>query len=296
MGQAQARRPRPPRERRAAFQGRQHVRPPNSICPSYSSNKRSLVNFKEQEKYYTKIVDRYMEFCAVPGQRDDLLRRFASLELKETSTTPTTSTAESLTDPANAKTLSILMAALRKLREGIVASKRADDFALQAYLFCIRLSILIKQPESYHPAILHLLRVIHAQHPLSTVELQEVVCYLILDTACRRHELAEAYGLRRAYKVRDLKIDAALSALAHDNYIVFHRVRKSVDGHRARLMEWAEQDLRVHTLKCFGRSYMSVDLKYLEQSTNVDWAQLTRDGVGWELENEKVTIRRVRAK
>lgn len=246
-----------------------------------------------------------MAFCAAPGQRDDLLRRFSSLEIQDNTTTtssstssprPDVSTSSSLADPANAKTLSILMAALRKLREGIVASKRADDFAQQAYLFCIRLSILIKQPESYHPAILHLLRTIHTQHPLSSVELQEVVCYLILDAACRRHELSEAYGLRRAYKVRDLKIDAALSALAHDNYIVFHRVRKSVDGHRARLMEWAEKDLRIHTLKCFGRSYMSVDLGYLEQSTNAPWAQLASDGVGWELNDEKVTIRRVRAK
>lgn len=259
-----------------------------------------------------------MTFCSDAGRGDELLRRFSSLELQEKATSsqpqpntaplksklskdtdalPNATAATSLQDPTNAHTLSVLMAALRKLREGIVASKRTDDFAAQAYLFCIRLSILVKQPESYHPAILHLLRSIHPRAPLSNVELHEVVGYLMLDAACRRQALAEAYALRRAYKTRDAKIDAALSALAHDNYVMFHRVRKSVDGHRARLMEWAEKDLRLHTLKCFGRSYMSVDLGYLEESTNSNWEQLVKaDSVGWELDGQKVAIRKIRAK
>lgn len=247
-----------------------------------------------------------MIYCSDAGQRDELLRRFSSLELddKRNNTnhtsdipTPTKATADTLQDPSNTRTLSIIMAALRKLREGIVASKRADDFAIQAYLFCIRLSILVKQPESYHPAILHLLRSIHPRHALTSVELQEVVAYLILDTACRRRELGEAFAIRAIYRLKDPKVNAALSALAHDNFVVFHRVRRSVDGHRARIMEWAEQELRVHTLKCFGRSYLHVDLEYLEESTNSNWKDLTSaDSVGWDLDGSKVVIRKVRAK
>ncbi|KAL7806738.1 hypothetical protein V8C44DRAFT_360501 [Trichoderma aethiopicum] len=268
-----------------------------------------LLDLKTQESYYTKIVERYMTFCSDAGQRDELLRRFSSLVISPSDPanpgpTPASPrvllpavTDEALQSSANTKALSDVMAALRKLREGIVASKRADDFAVQAYLFCIRLSILVKHPESYHPAILHVLRSIHPQQPLTSVELQEVVAYLVLDTACRRGQLAEAYALRRRYALQDSKVNAALSALAHDNYVLFQKVKRSVDGHRAKVMEWAEDHVRMHALKCFGRTYLAVDLDFLEKTTGSKWSDLTKsDGVGWDLEGSRVVIRKVRAR
>lgn len=257
-----------------------------------------------------------MTFCSDAGQRDELLRRFSSLEpsssksssskysSSNSSTAPETSRRvlpsindETLQSPASTKALSDVVAALRKLREGIVATKRVDDFAVQAYLFCIRLSILVKHSESYHPAILHLLRSIHPHHPLTSVELQEVVAYLVLDAACRRGALAEAFALRQRYSLKDTKVNAALTALAHDNYVLFQKVKRSVDGHRARIMEWAEGDLRMHTLKCFGRTYLSVELDFLEQATGSKWADLKQgDGVGWDLEGSKVVIRKIKAR
>lgn len=178
-----------------------------------------------------------------------------------------------------------------------MASKRVDNFSIQAYLFCIRLAILAKHPESYHAAMQHLLTRIHPAHNMTTVETHEVVSYLILDTACRRANLAEAYAVRSKYKFRDSKVDAALDALAHDNYIEFNRLRGHVDGHRARLLEYAEGGMRKHSLKCFGKTYLSVDLGYLEKCTGSKWASLAaNDGVGWDLEGDKVVIKRVRAK
>lgn len=257
---------------------------------------------KAQENYYKLIAERYLDFCSEAGERDELLRRFSSLGLEakkddEYTVIPNTFSVESLQLPSNTKTLSIIMSALRKLREGIVASKRTDDFAIQAYLFCIRLAVLVKQPESYHAAILHLIRNIHPEQNLTRVEFQEVVAYLILDTACRRRELSEAYGLRQTYALHDKKVNDTLFALAHDNFILFHRVRKAVDGHRARIMEWAEPDLRLHTLKCFGRAYLAVDLPFLEMATNSEWDDLTqKDGVGWDLDGAKVMIRKAKAR
>lgn len=264
-----------------------------------------LKNLKAQEKYYKLIAERYLSFCSDAGERDELLRRFSSLGLESNDKKddtysiliPDTASADSLQKSTNTKTLSIIMSALRKLREGIVAAKRTDDFAIQAYLFCIRLAVLVKQPESYHAAILHLIRKIHPEQNLTVIELQEVVGYLILDTACRRRELSEAYALRREYNLRDSKINDTLSALAHDNCILFHRVRRAVDGHRARIMEWAEPELRLHTLKCFGRAYLGVELDYLETATSSSWDDLKqKDGVGWELEGTKVVIRKIKAR
>ena len=263
-----------------------------------------------------------MTFCTDAGKRDELLRRFASLEIHEggagqtksdmgpskaaeiaataapnPSNTAVEPSTEALQNPANTKALSDVMMALRKLREGIVASKRVDDFSVQAYLFCVRLSILVKHPESYHPAILYLLRYLHLQCPLTSVEFQEIVGYLVLDTACRRKELAEAFSLRKLYKLKDPKVDMVLHALVHDNYTQFRKMRSAVDGHRARLLDYAENDVRMRTLKAFGRTYLSVDLGFLECMTDSSWDELRKnDGVGWELEGEKVVIRKVRAR
>ncbi|KAK7952152.1 uncharacterized protein PG986_007880 [Apiospora aurea] len=257
--------------------------------PSKGDNR--LLDFKTQERYYTKIVERYMSFCSDAGERQELLRRFSSLRA------PAVPVIAPLPTSADTQGLSDVLAALRKLREGIVASKRADDFAVQAYLFCIRLSVLVKHPESYHPAILHLLRRIQPLHPMTSVETSEVVGYLILDTACRRNDLAEAYSLRTRYRLRDPKIDSVLDALAHDNYVLYKRLRRSVDGHKAKLLEFGEGPMRQHTLKCFGRGYLGVELDFLEECADSTWMDLvTNDGVGWELDGSKVVIRKTKAR
>jgi hypothetical protein len=250
-----------------------------------------------------------MAFCSSAGRSDELLRRFASLEIKgvengKSGLTPRAPSAAAMSSlpvegtsdnstPTGQKDLSIIIMAMRKLREGIVASHRIDEFSTQAYLFCIRLSILVKHMESYHPALLYLLRKIHPLNPLSRVELQEFVGYLVLDLACRQQDLSQAHVIRRQYSLKDSKVDAILSALAHDNYDLFWKVKKSVDGHKAKLMEFAESGMRIQTLKCLGRTYLTIDLEYLENITNSSWSELVAShSVGWELDGKKVVIRK----
>jgi hypothetical protein len=251
-----------------------------------------------------------MDFCTDAGRGDELSRRLAGLEISKgkggqaqrPQTAPNTSDTSKSNIPINIdvssqKDLSILIMAMRKLREGIVASKRVDDFSIQAYIFCIRLSILVKHMESYHPAILHLLKKMHTIQPLTSTELSEFVGYLVLDLACRQNDLAQAYLVRHEYGLHDPKVDAALRALAHDNYFLFWRVKRSVDGHKAKLMEYAEDEMKGQTLKCLGRSYLSIDLPSLEQYTNSSWTSLTKDHeVGWQLEGTRVIIRKPKAR
>jgi hypothetical protein len=265
-----------------------------------------LLEFKAQEKYYTKIVERYMAFCSDAGKGDELLRRLANLEITDGDSTlqPRQSTSQTILDTRDhaaesnssivgQSDLSVLIMAMRKLREGIVASKRVDDFSIQAYLFCIRLSILVKHMESYHPAILHILQRMHPRQHLAVTELQEVVGYLALDLACRQNDLAQAYSVKLKYGLRDAKVDSILRALTHDNYFLFWRVKGNVDGHKAKLMEFAEDRMKRQTLKCLGRTYFSIDLPSLEQYTNTSWPALVKDqSVGWQLEGKKVIIRK----
>jgi hypothetical protein len=275
-----------------------------------------LLDHKAQERYYTKIVERYMAFCSDAGRGDELLRRMAQLDVKgenskndkpkviKPQSVAPRSTVELFlkTMPTEIgtngqKDLSTIIMAMRKLREGIVASSRVDDFSIQAYIFCIRLSILVKQMESYHPAILHLLKRMHPVQPLTKTELHEFVSYLVLDLACRQNDLAEAHATRHKWGLKDAKVDATLRALTHDNYFLFWKVKRSVDGHKAKLMEFAEEIVRRQALKCLGRGYLSIELGSLEQYTNTTWPSLTRDyGVGWQLEATKVIIRKPKAR
>lgn len=246
-----------------------------------------------------------MSFCSKAGRGDELSRQLSSLSISSESSTsneptsivPAVDSNELLSYPiqdvATNKDLSVLTMAMRKLREGIVASKRVDNFSVQAYIFCIRLTILIKHHESYQPAILHLLRTMHTALPLSSVELQEFAGYLVLDLACRQQDFAHAYAIRHAYALHDSKVDATLEALVHDNYHKFWKVKRSVDGYKAKLMEFADEVVRLQALKCLGRTYFTVDIEFLERATNTTWLDLkNRYGVGWELDSSKVIIRK----
>ncbi|TVY17401.1 hypothetical protein LARI1_G006150 [Lachnellula arida] len=272
--------------------------------PSKGDNR--LLDHKAQERYHTKIVERYMAFCTDAGRGDELLRRLSRMDISQENersdkaqrqipqnTTNNRAIVDTNIDISGQRDLATLIMAMRKLREGIVASNRVDDFSIQAYIFCIRLSILVKQMESYHPAILHLLKKMHTAHPLAKTELNEFVGYLVLDLACRQNDLAQAYSVRLEWGLQDAKVDAVLRALAHDNYFLFWKVKRSVDGYKAKLMEFGEEGIRRQTLKCLGRGYLSIDKPTLEKYTSTTWTLLTKDyGVGWQLEGSKVIIRK----
>ncbi|KXX81603.1 hypothetical protein MMYC01_202207 [Madurella mycetomatis] len=304
-----------------------------------SKGEKRLLSPKVQEAYYAKIAERYLAFCTDAGDRNELQKQFARLARTSDSTSPTPSPSPTTSQPPSTSNppkkpattdLPPILVALRKLREALVASARRDTFAAQVYLFAIRLGILASSFETYYPALLYLLHTLHASPGpgpgpspspsptststtstatataasiLTTTELHECQSYLVLDAACRRSDLPEAYALRYRFRLADGKVDAALKALAHDNWVAWRRVKRSVDGHRARIMEFAEGGMRDHTLRAFGRAYLSVEAGFLEGAVGVGWEELrARFGVGWELEggdaakDARVVIRRVKGR
>lgn len=251
-----------------------------------------------------------MSFCSKAGRGDELLRRFASLNLDsshkengdtQVSSTPsTTSTitpmsSDSVKDtdnPVHQKDLSVLILAMRKLREALLASHRLDTFSTQCYIFMIRFSIQLKHMQSYHPALLHLLYRIHPVLPLPSSILSEFISYLVLDLACRQNDLATAHQARIHFRLKDRYVDGILKSLVMDDYEAFWRAKKAVDGLKARLMEWKEAEMRRLALKCLGRTYFAVEVDYLEKVTGSRWGELVKEGVGWELQGSKVVIRK----
>jgi hypothetical protein len=244
-----------------------------------------------------------MKFCASSSGGEDLESAFASLSIQHPTaasssattsfpaTTTTTQTRERSNDLPN-----ILMA-MRRLREGILGSRRRDAFAQRAYMFIAQASILTRSWESYQPTLLHLVHSIHAQTPLSPLELRDYVGYMILDLACRQNELVQAFALKVRFAHQDRRVAAVLKALVHDDWPRFWRIRRAVDGYQRALMGFAEERMRMHVLKCLGRSYLNADRVFVERSTDAKWEELIKSGVGWQLQdNGVVVIRKPKAK
>lgn len=269
-----------------------------------------LYDHKTQEAYYTKIVERYMKFCASSSGGEELESAFASLSIQQ----PATNDSQNLKpDPSGTASrpsvhhrqlasdrpndLPNILMAMRRLREGILGSRRRDAFAQRAYMFIAQASILTRSWESYQPTLLHLVHDIHAYTPLTALELRDFVGYMILDLACRQNELVQAYALKVRFKHEDRRVAAVLKALVHDDWPRFWRIRRAVDGYQRALMGFAEERMRLHVLKCLGRSYLNADRVFVERSTDAKWEDLTKSGVGWQLQdNGTVIIRKPKPK
>lgn len=242
-----------------------------------------------------------MKFCASSGTAEDGLEEaFNSLSVKD-STVSSRPTRPPLSvrapETERSSDLPNILLAMRKLREGILGSRRRDAFAQRAYMFIIHASVLTRSWESYQPALLYLLYSIHPHTPLSAPELQEFVGYHILDLACRQNQLLDAFKVKLDFKHRDRRVKATLKSLVHDDWVRFWRTKRAVDGYQRAIMEFSVEHMRLHALKCLGRSYMNADKAFIERSGDARWEDLVKGGVGWQLqENGNVVIRKPKAK
>lgn len=287
---------------------------------------------KAQETFYNKIVARYMQFCT--NHSKDLDSAFASLSLEddraassapashvliehghqrlasahpESEALPGTQQLNTPT-PSPSGELSIILLALRKLREGLLAASTSAPspvFSQRVHVFNIRTAILAFHPPGYHPSLLHLLFVLHTPtHPLPKSELVEMTTYLILDTAIRQNDLGQAFALRYNSKVKfgfkSRVVDSILRAVVMGDWVTFWRVRQKVDGYLRAILHWHIETQRKLALKAIGRTYLACDIKYILQSTSggeVSWEDLVRvEDVGWERDGDKAVIRKPKAR
>jgi hypothetical protein len=276
-----------------------------------------LLNPKIQETYFSTIVQRYMSFCAATGKDQDLNAAFGELSVANTSdpthnATPSKNTPTSkaspwrkpssgpkdaaiIEDSASSKELSTLLMAMRKLREALVATHRGDAFAQRSLMFITRATILTSSYEAYYPSLMRLLEYCHSRYPLSASDLREFTIYHILDLACRQGAYAEALLAKRKWGIKDERIEGVLLALIRNDWVRYWRMSATLDGYQKHLLAFAEDGMRRHALKCLGRSYLAVDRAFVEKSTGRSWTELKKvDQVGWELEGERVVIRKVK--
>lgn len=204
--------------------------------------------------------------------------------------------------------LSTLLLSLRKLREAILATSSTTPvlFAQRVHIFSIRLSILARHPPSYFPSLRYLLDHLHtAAHPLTASELTEFTSYLILDYACRQNNMAAAYALwvraRAKHGFQSVFVERVLAALMHDNWVLFWRTRKAVDGYMRAVMNWAADDVRRRALKAIGRTYMTVNVHWLVENCTGEegwtWEKLVEtENLGWQREGDLIRIRKPKSR
>ena len=276
----------------------------STIC--HADTCRRLLNPKTQEDYFKKVLDRYERYL-VGGNNDALDAAFSSLSLDglpedRPRRTEKTSQKRIITNAPRvsieqSREACIILMAMRKVREAIVASGRKDAFAIRAYVFIIRATILMRHLESYHPALLHLLRHLHTVTPLTASEHHEFVGLYVLDLSCRQNDLATAYKVGCHYKYKNEKVERVLKALVHGNWYAFWKIKPLMSDYQQRLLEYAEQGMRRRALDCLGRSYLSVDREFLERSAKQQWEQLkSKFDVDWKLEADVVVIRQIKRK
>ena len=237
-----------------------------------------LLNFGTQEDYFHEIVSRYQRWHPRNGNSNTLDGAFASLSLEgvpgprsdgiDAKTEMKVSANSTSISIEQSRDLSVILMAMRKVREAIVASGRKDAFALRAYAFVIRATILMRHMESYHPALLHLLRDIHPVTPLTALELHEFVGFYMLDLSCRQNDLATACKVGCRYNYKDVKVNTVLKALIHGNWYAFWKVKSFMSSHQQRLLEYGEGAMRRCALDWLGNRYLSVDDNVLRAPPN----------------------------
>ncbi|KAK5071541.1 hypothetical protein LTR64_004681 [Lithohypha guttulata] len=287
-----------------------------------------LLNLKTQESYYHKITARYMQFCTQNSK--NLNEAFSSLSIDDSTSSTRLSSDVRPTTPAYtarglsaskfapvptvvatvnpSEELSMILTALRKLREGILATSSSASspvFSQRVHVFNIRLAILALHPESYHASLRYLLTALHShKYPLSSTELREMLVYLILDTALRQDDLAEAYKIRSAAKMssgfHDTQVDLILRAVVTADWPLFWRIRSKVDGYVRAIMRWKIDSLRRSVLKAIGKSYLKCDIDWIVKNATgneLDWDELVqKEDIGWQRDGNIAIIRKPKLK
>ena len=289
---------------------------PPTIKPHRVLTTPRLNDFRTQETFLNRITERYMKLCAL--NRTDLDSLFAaanpnptssalsislsSLSLSKHAPQPKPAPLSGLNSAGvlaasklSAQELSTVLSALRKLREGVTASGRSDTFAHRTYFFTIHVALLCSDWSSYVPALHTLLYSLHPRNPLSPSQIHEYVGYQILDLACRQGDIAGARETKVRFGFKDRRVEMILNALVADNWVLFWRARRGVDGYQRALCGFAEQGVRVNALKVIGKSYLVCDRRWVEEAAGKEWEGLVEDGVGWEMEEGgRVIVRRVK--
>lgn len=183
-----------------------------------------------------------------------------------------------------------VLQAMRKLREGLLASGRQDADASRMCIFIVRAGILSSHEASYRPAVSQLLD----GRALSAGSDAEIRAYFILDLIAQGHLRAARESIQRWLVPTDSPLVRILNATARDHWSTFWRDVCRLNCYERRLLQPAYHRMRRHTLCCLQAAYMTVDLKFVERALCSSWEELKAAKLldpSWTLEGDSVRFR-----
>ncbi|KAL9085469.1 MAG: hypothetical protein Q9159_004664 [Coniocarpon cinnabarinum] len=292
-----------------------------------SKGESGLTHPKAQEQYFQLLLSRSMNLGIHPPHVETTGGENASLDtvvsnLQRFAIRGGEDTAQ--LDEKSQQELTILLSAMRKLRESLVATKRFDSFTNSAYLFIIRSTISVEHHEAYYPALLHALRVLDHDCRFTESQREELAAYAVLDVAGRQNALREAWETAWRHKLftsedrspshqssqqaaskpppqeaRGHHIRAVLRAAIHVDVLAFHRCKVYLSRNEQILLRPLEERLTSTAVVCLQRGYFAAELGYVEKVLDLSWsnreerearhiAHVTRS---WRIENAKLVFR-----
>ncbi|KAI5805528.1 hypothetical protein DFH27DRAFT_524013 [Peziza echinospora] len=271
------------------------LRPPTDAGGGYgllSKGDTGLLGYTSQEELYHEITEKYKQLqITSESQIISPLHTTKSTVSNHSQKKP----AKSQHVEAEAGKIASILLSMRKLREGILGSSRMDQFVKDVYMFTVRTSIALRHPESYLPAVIHLLGEVNDKLPLTTEEMIEFCGYYMLHLACMLEDYSEAFRLRNKFAVRDKAVDGAIAALVHHDYWGWAEWRRKADLHKGRLMDLAAPRMREREAKCLSMAYFTIEKEYITNTTGLEWLEVKNiHNMDWELaeDQKKVVVRK----
>lgn len=185
------------------------------------------------------------------------------------------------------------MSALRKLREGIVASRREDLFAIDVFERTVRCAILVNHKDAYMPTMRYLIRTLYPNaqgriclksrdilHSLYLIHL-----FMIGDHTeymVERSKLGERKGL--AHEI--------VRAYIQGNWTRWHHLLKDAAFLEAKLMQQTFSIMADHVLSTISASYMAVDIAWLTKASSDHWRAKVKDNPLWSLDEATLIFKR----
>ena len=284
-----------------------------------------LSSLDHQETYFTKLVERARELHVHPANDRECSESYDGGNGEVTELQTTLQALHLAPETNDQAQFDVLLQAMRKVREALVATRRTDGFARRVYLYIVRVAVSLPEYEAYHPVLLLVFRTPRLLEVFSDDEREELARYSVLDLAGRQDAIREAWEFAwrrglfkrrlqppdRAVKTsnphnddRNTILKQVLRSAVRNNLLEFHAKRQLLLPGEQKLLEPLERRLTKNASACLTRAYFAVDLDFAERVLNHrfsadspkrDWASATHTQ-GWKLEDERVVFRTPKAK
>ena len=192
---------------------------------------------------------------------------------------------------------------LRKLREGIVASGRSDEFVIDVFECSIRCALLGNELDSFLPAARYLLTDVYnvlttgsatsnrlCLKDCSFHQRCHAICELYLLHLCSMDDYSEFVHQRSIMKDERSIADAVLSSLVQGNWIRWAKIRRQANSLQLVLIDKTAYKMQRHAVSSIGACYLSVNLDWVKTICHDVWEQHS-EACGWQVSDSTITIK-----